>query len=599
MRGLADGIYLFAAVHSWWGWIGVGMLLAVPWVALRLLPARFSAAEVLQARERWGRLVIGQGGTAATLAAVGLGIVAIALFLIFLSRTEAGRAYWLGSDLSAEGGVTTLQILGILAAVAVFLVLASTHRREHRQERGACGNAHFAALAQEWGPGPATIAELLVHAPNHADAGWRFHAPRLARETDGPWQKRLQRWDPACLALASLSWTRAAEHLLVIGKSGCGKTKSFYNQLLLTLRIPWIFQDVKGGLPCRDRNPDAPIFGLDIRHHATRSGVWNPCQEVDTRQHADLLGALLLPDTGRADDWVRPLARSVLTAILRTRRWESLQAIATFVLEKGIEGVIPSLDRWTQDQLSEEKSRSIVTQELDRGAGKLWLTQRVREITEGQSTVTLDDFIRRGGYVLACETSVLKAPITLFWGLLFQRLEDRRDDCPDHLVLLLDEFARAGAIPEMDDRLAVLRSKGVSIVGAIQGPAYLRRVYGHFAESVMENFGTKVYLLRNMDWSWKEMLTRQLGTWTLVRHHGKGTPPEERPVDLVPQDAWAPMAETRVTMALGNWATWWVPAVIDLPAAPPLPLAATEEDDDLAPYEEPEVNEAQPIQDDF
>jgi hypothetical protein len=600
-RHLAQSLGLWATDVAWWKWGSLGLLLLSPWLACRILPYWVDARKLLDSPKGWRSFVLTGRPAWQILGMVGLAFLLPSLGGWWITRTDAGFEAWFGRvdhpDLT--GGAFFLQALAVAvpSLTLVYWVYSWViGRRGRREPMGHFGNASFAPLRAEWGKGPDVVAEMLVHLPTNKEAGWKVKAPRLARDQDAPWLRQLLRWSPGTLTLFHLTWRRCAEHILVFGKSGSGKTKSWFAPILQTCRVPFIFQDVKGQLPLLDRNPQRKVWGLDVRGHASRSGVWNPCEEWDSRHHAELMAALILPDTGKADDWVRPLSRSVLTAILKIRRWESLQAMARFLLEEGIQGVLPKLDKWSQDQLSEDKIRSIVSQELDRGVGKLWLTRRISEITEGKSTLTLEDFIRHGGYVLACEVNELKAPITLFWGLLFQKLEDRPDDCPDRLVLLLDELGRAGAIPSFDEKLSVLRSKGVSIIAAIQGMAYLRRVYGHFAESVMENFGTRVYLLRNMDWSWRELLTRQLGSWTLTKPRGKGQPPEERPVELVPQDRWSYLAEHRVTLALGNYATWWVPTFTDLPPTPLGVRISPEELEDLADWEQPAIGEGVPVE---
>ena len=95
---------------------------------------------------------------------------------------------------------------------------------------------------------------------------------------------------------------------------------------MISANAQWIYQDSKAELPFRAMFPDRLVWGLDVRGHATRSGLWNPLQEIRGPEDIDLIVDYVFPSNPRdANPWVRDMARVLFTAILRAKPWSSLQ----------------------------------------------------------------------------------------------------------------------------------------------------------------------------------------------------------------------------------------------------------------------------------
>jgi len=371
------------------------------------------------------------------------------------------------------------------------------------------------------------------------------------------------------LTLLSLRWEVLSRHVLLLGMQGSGKTTTIYGHMMISLLIPWIYQDSKAELPLRDRFPDRPVWGLDVRGHHSRSGVLNFMREIRTADDFDLITNYVFPVNPRdANPWVRELSRVLFGAILRAQPWPSLQEISRTLRRTRLEPFLDLLDPIWRDLLSEPKSQVPVMQDLVATLAR-WESPRVAAITEGESTVTLDDFLVRGGWVMNCEDSdALRAPVHLFWAMALGRLRNRPEGA-SKIVLLLDEFGDAGRLPNIVRSLILLRSKGVSFAAGLQTIGLLKDTYADQWQAVAQSFGSKIWLCRNAEEESRELLTRVLGRWIrVIRGHHPHTKETESPVDLVPIDAWGKWSDERAAIARSNGYTYWLPLSLDIPHTP-------------------------------
>lgn len=371
------------------------------------------------------------------------------------------------------------------------------------------------------------------------------------------------------LTLVSFRWDILSRHVFVVGPQGSGKTASLYAPLMHSSLVPWVYQDSKAELPFRKEFQDRPVFGLDVRGHATRSGIWNPLEEIRSAEDFDLLVDYIFPKNPKdPNGWVRDMARVLFGAVLRSKRWESIQQIARKLRETRLGPFLEMLDPIYLDTMKEPKSQVPVLQDLVVTLSR-WETMRVRSITEGKSTVTLDDFIIRGGYVMNCEDSdALKGPVHVFWAMLLGRLRNRPEGA-SKILLLLDEFGDCGRINNIQRALVLLRSKGVSIVAGIQNLGLLQDVYPEDWKAVMEGFGTRIWLARNLEDELRERLSKALGKFTRrVPPANKNAKETEKEADLMPVDAWGRWSELRVALGRLHGFTYWFPVPIDIPRTP-------------------------------
>lgn len=460
-----------------------------------------------------------------------------------------------------------LLFLGIHAVVAILsVVLWATWDREPKHVKKEVGLAdmRFRDVPEDWGVhrvegdeihfDPCPTAELLV-----------FRSPsRLAcRLVEGSQHRK------GDLTLLSLRWDILSQHMFVVGPQGSGKTASFFAPIMYSSLVPWIYQDSKAELPFRESFKDRPVFGLDVRGYATRSLVWNPLEEIRSSEDFDLLVDYLFPkNPNDPNAWVRDMSRTIFGAVLRSKRWDSIQEISRTLRKSRLEPFLARLEPIHLDTMKEPKSQVPVLQDLVVTLSR-WETERVRSITEGRSTVTLDDFIAKGGYVMNCEDSdALRVPVHVFWAMLLGRLRNRPQGS-SKVLLLLDEFGDCGRIPGIERSLALLRTMGVAILAAIQNLGLLQNVYPHEWKAVMKGFGTRVWLARNLEDELRLQLSRDIGKYTRrippANKHAKET---DKEADLMPLDAWARWSELRVALGRLHGFTYWFPVPIQIPDTP-------------------------------
>jgi hypothetical protein len=484
-------------------------------------------------------------------------------------RTFRGRLWvllvavaLLGAGLGAARGSVRLAGLSILALLSTSLPLAARALREAVRPRDPAAGAEFAAPRVEFGEAQGAVAALLVRTAR-GSAQRQGEVERATRDR-----------------LAYLSWDTLSRHVLVVGNTGSGKTTGVFNHLMLSSRVPWIYQDQKAELPLRDVHPRRPVWGLDTRGCRSRSGVWNPMAEVKTEEDLEVLSALLVPDRGDEYDWVIRGARFLFEALVQGSRASSLQDVGALLEAETPEEIARRLPRGAGSLLQNPRQRGYFLEAL-RETLHPFMSPRVRRVTEGRSSVELGSFIDEGGYVLANEDRSLRSAVTLFWGLLLHRLRSRPPSAP-RLLLLLDEFGDAGRVPNMASALALYRSKNVGIVAGVQTHSLLKAVYGGEWEAVRDGFGTVLVLAANLPQHARERLSRELGerrVRSLSCSFGTSGPSVAlgpvRAVDLVARDRWGAWGRARACLVQGQTPTWWIPFSVPLEATAPVPEEAS------------------------
>ncbi|HKC12175.1 MAG TPA: type IV secretion system DNA-binding domain-containing protein [Vicinamibacteria bacterium] len=487
------------------------------------------------------------------------------------SRSALAPGEWEAQAAHASPFLATvlLGFVGLGGAGLAGVLLA----RWGRLRRRSFGDAHFERIDREFGRRRDAVAALLV----------RRRENRAARRRLVPFST------PASTRLAFLTWDQLSRHLLVVGASGAGKTTGFFNHLMLSATVPWVYQDQKAELPLRERFPTRPVWGLDTRGRRTRSAVWNPLDEIQSPEDVDVLAALLFPDRpGDQNLWVARGARRIFGSLLKLEHHDSLQSLAWSLENEPADALAGRLPAGSAATLADPRTRGHYLSELLEVLSP-WTSSRIARVTQARSTVSLEAFMTRGGYVLANEAEQeLRGPVTAFWGLLFHRLRNRPAGAAP-LVLLLDEFGDAGRIPHMAQALALYRAKNVSLVAGIQSYALMESVYGREWKAVRDGFATTFVLTANLDPGLAGRLSRELGRFTrsrvagnLTAHlssHGPSLGPslgygQEIGVDLVSRDEWGRWSDARACLVRAARPTWWVPCPIEIGATP---LGAPEE----------------------
>lgn len=440
-----------------------------------------------------------------------------------------------------------------------FKFFAWIWRSVFSNRRKAHGDAKFEAPTRILSRREQAVAGMVVRHPDSSQAERGFVAPAAGR---------------AHAKVLYLDWPTISQHLLIVGNSGSGKTSTIYSHLMLSGEIPWIYQDTKADLPLRDRFPNRAVWGLDTRGYVTRSAVWNPMEEIRSAEDVELLAQFVFPERGDQNDWIVRASRGIFADLIKAKPWASLQEIGAAFIQRPIDELLKMVGPGWRSATTDPRVKGYFVQEL---LEKLrpWLDSRVAEISEGRSTVTLDQFIQKGGYVLSNDRQELRTPVKLFWAWLLFRLRNRPDGST-RIMLLMDEFGDAGKIPGMAEALALYRSKGVGIIAGIQTYSLMDMVYSQEGKAVRDGFGNTFILAQNLPLEMASQLSQQLGTWTKTRMnwnvgmHGPSIgSTQDQGVSLVSPGDWATWGSQRACIArIGSLLTWWVGQPINMKPAP-------------------------------
>ena len=321
-------------------------------------------------------------------------------------------------------------------------------------------------------------------------------------------------------------------HVLAVGQTGSGKTARLILPALASdLEDPGraiialdakggVFQEVLGRLARRVR-PWSAVHRLNPAHPGRSTIRWNPVRSIKTRSEALAVAHAVCTnaDSGLGGGvnneafWLfssmNLLADLLLALALDPKEDASLTRAKALVDGFPVEMAefaeahprgYPAIQRVLEGH-SQNPSTSIVADLAMRLL--LFDDEGVAAVTGGPDELDLAELIGGAG-VLVIEVFEEDAsrllPLTnLLLGRLLDDLIRQATSRPDGRLarpttLTLDELGSAcGKIHRFETRIATLRSRGVSIIAAVQTLGQLEQVYGKSAESIVANFGTKVF----------------------------------------------------------------------------------------------------------
>jgi len=319
------------------------------------------------------------------------------------------------------------------------------------------------------------------------------------------------------------------KHVLAVGQTGVGKTqKLILPQLACDIADPnrtVIALDAKGGilyefmtqLSRRYRN-GAKVLQINLKRPERCTTAWNPVATITTRADALEIAHAVCTNVDNgvpAKDpfWINSsiaLLSDLLFALsqaedespsmVRAKELiDSFPESLTAFAEKQT-GSYPAIHRILENP-NQNPNTSIIADLSMRML--LFGDEGVAACTSGVNELDLGELIREGG-MLVLEVNEADAsevlPLTnLFITRLFSGLMNEANLYPDRRLprptsLTLDELGSAcGKIPDFEKRLATLRSRGVSLTGAVQTLSQLHQLYEMGAHAIISNFNTKLF----------------------------------------------------------------------------------------------------------
>lgn len=346
------------------------------------------------------------------------------------------------------------------------------------------------------------------------------------------------------------SATRRNRFVLLIGPPGSGKTFCYSLPNLLHAAThdrgrSMILTDPKGDL-YRDTSKMMEQAGFRVLTlnliDFLASCRYNPMDYVTTPEQAQKLAATIVANTDGAHSGGDPFWREAEGSLLACMMWYVKNALApehqhlgtvlhltnAFGADKELMNKL--FGRFEQDHtvrrlygpvaLLEDKTRTGVFVGVTASRLKIWASQQITALT-----ATSDFRIRE----LAARPTVLYLIIpdhdptyrvlsSLFFDQAFQELIAEADEkggrLPVECRLLLEEMANVGRIPDLEKRLATIRSRGILVEMVLQTLGQLKALYGDAWNTICGCADTMIVLAAN-DLETARYVSDRLGTTTI------------------------------------------------------------------------------------
>ncbi|NLF24837.1 MAG: type IV secretory system conjugative DNA transfer family protein [Deltaproteobacteria bacterium] len=333
-------------------------------------------------------------------------------------------------------------------------------------------------------------------------------------------------------------------HILAIAKTGSGKTTKLilpilYNDCLCSTRSTIVI-DSKPEMwrmlaqMTRKYNPEKQIL-LFNPLDTVRSMSWNILSKIEDDTDAKLIANTIIMATdnpsAKADSpFFRNNALMLLNAIMVGLLKDPQETLSMPRIHELVQSGMKSLCDWLeQHPAAYRTSRTFVelarseSQNADTIMSELGMRLSAWDVTAVRATTAKDeldieDLVNKPTLFIVefreSELEMLRPMANVIVIELLRFLTKRAENCPGTRLprpvsLVIDEFASAlGRLPDIHVKLNTLRSRNVSIVGAIQSIAQVKANYGNDADSVLAGFSTKIMMptldIQDAEWASKE-----------------------------------------------------------------------------------------------
>ncbi|MDR2940499.1 MAG: type IV secretory system conjugative DNA transfer family protein [Clostridiales bacterium] len=323
--------------------------------------------------------------------------------------------------------------------------------------------------------------------------------------------------------------TKRNNNIVVFGGSGTGKTRSFIMPNILQGHSSFVITDPKGSLTksiagkLKEDGYDVKVLNLiDMQY----SDNYNPFKYLGKDEEVFILIDNLIDNTdGKAtsssDPFWHKSEKALLTCIIYyiydkgTAREKNFNQVLQYIHEFGVEGSgfskklaalagqepfhVSVSNYKTVMMASETTLKSILI-----SAGVRLALTILKPIQDLLSTDTLGlDTIgdkKTALFVIVPDTSgSFNFIISMVYTQLFQKLIEKADKSEGGglavpVRFLLDEFPNCGRIPNFDNLVSTIRSRGISVSIILQNLAQLKNMYEKTWETIIGNADTIIFL---------------------------------------------------------------------------------------------------------
>ena len=325
------------------------------------------------------------------------------------------------------------------------------------------------------------------------------------------------------------------KNILVIGGSGSGKTRFFCKPSLLQAHSSYVCTDPKGTL--------LPEIGTFLERKKYRikclnlinfrkSMKYNPLAYIRSEKDIlKLVNALIMNTKGEGeksseDFWVKA-ERLYYSALIGYIWYEATEEEKNFITlldlinaseareddetyQSPVDLLFSQLEEREPDHFAVKQYRK-----FKMAAGKTLKSiliscgarlapfdiKELRDLMEYDELEldTLGDQKTALFVILSDTDSTFNFVAALMYSQLFNLLCDKADDfyggrLPDHVRLILDEFANIGQIPNFDKLIATIRSREISASIILQSQSQLKTIYKDAADTIVGNCDSTLFL---------------------------------------------------------------------------------------------------------
>ena len=287
------------------------------------------------------------------------------------------------------------------------------------------------------------------------------------------------------------------QHLLVLGKTGMGKTTLLSQQMQVIRKegLKAIVYDFKGDYIRKFFNPehDKLLNPLD-----KRSAAWNIFNDIHNELDATAIATSLIPPVLGEKEFWHTGARTVFLAILRTCMRENNKTNAAIweMLSMDSEELYNKLNEHGEGAACKFIDPSAKGQT----AGVLATLVQHTQIFEKMQHIDGDFSLRRWLYdenetgwlfIVGHEQvkDLLRPLLSLVVDFLTRLTLSLPDDISRRLFFFIDEIGTLQYLPSLIDFLTEARSKGGALVAGTQDLGRMRKTYGHdLLDTLLVNF---------------------------------------------------------------------------------------------------------------
>lgn len=337
-----------------------------------------------------------------------------------------------------------------------------------------------------------------------------------------------------------VSLKKAREHFLIHGTTGAGKTSiirllmqsSFAKKNAKGIRMRAVISD-----PKRELVPILKGMGVEMPIHILnpfdqRSVSWAVSKDITDDARAITFAHMLVPEVGNKSgnehSYFVPVTRQLIAEMVRVlnfyapRKWMLRDLILAFKNIKVMMALFNSretskdqLEHFTGDPETAANLRGSIKSKLEpfEIVAAVWDCAKksisVDEWIQSESILLLGSYekaskvtnLTNGLFLDACTTGLLSLP----------------NDNPDYTWVILDEVAKSGKLPGLEDLLTQGRSKGACVVLACQDVLSIKDVYGEDIYDVMLGMCNNRALLRAASERACEWSSKQIGEAEVIQ----------------------------------------------------------------------------------